>query len=47
MDVNEQEADRVVDAVMKMPGPQAASGDVLHIQRGAPHARKMNCKDSR
>ena len=41
-DVYEQEADRVADAVMRMPDPQAASVVASYIQRGAPLMRKRN-----
>ena len=35
-DIYEQETVRVVDEVMHMPEPQAASGDATHIQRASP-----------
>jgi hypothetical protein len=35
-DIYEQEADRVADAVMRMPEPQAVSGGAPHIQRACP-----------
>jgi hypothetical protein len=35
-DVYEQEADRVADAVMRMPEPQVAFGGAPHIQRACP-----------
>jgi hypothetical protein len=35
-DVYEREADRVADAVMMMPQPQAVSGGALNIQRACP-----------
>jgi hypothetical protein len=35
-DKYEQEADRVAEAVMRMPEPQTASGGAPHIQRAGP-----------
>ncbi len=43
-DVNEQEADRVADAVMRMPQPQAVSSGTPSIQRACPNCENEELK---
>ncbi|MBU3967811.1 MAG: DUF4157 domain-containing protein [Euryarchaeota archaeon] len=43
-DVYEQEADRVADAVMRMPQPQAVSGGTPYIQRASPKCEEEELK---
>jgi hypothetical protein len=45
-DVYEQEADRVADAVMRMPEPQAASEGAIKSSRHALHVKRRNCGGS-